>query len=291
MAEITAKAVNELRQRTGLGLMECKALLKEADGDPGKAMTLAQEKGKVKGAGRAGRLTKAGRVEVALADDGKSGAIVELLCETDFVARNDAFREAAKELALHVLKAGSTGDLLDQKFASDPSKTIRDTLMDLNVRTGENVSLGRAERLEAGGRVDAYVHHNASAGALVAVEACDDVGLIRDLAMQIVATKPIAVGREDSPADIVAEQKRIIDTQLANDPAMEKKPANVREKIAEGKLDAWFRENTLLDQEYVKEAGKKVRDVIAAAGAGVSVTRFARFAVGEGVSDEDPAAE
>lgn len=291
MAEITAKTVNDLRQRTGLGLMECKALLKEADGDLNRAMTLAQEKGKVKGAGRAGRATKAGRVEVALTDDGRAGAIVELLCETDFVARNDAFRQAAKDLAEHVLNTGATGDLLDQAFAADPSKTIRDTLMDLNVRTGENVSLGRAERLEASGRVDAYVHHNASAGALVAVDGSNDASLIRDLAMQIVATRPIAVGRDDAPADVVAEQSRLFEAQLANDPTMSNKPANVREKIAAGKLDAWFRENTLLDQEYVKEAGKKVRDVIAAAGSQVAVKRFARFAVGEGAEEDGDTAD
>src|SRR3984957_8783419 len=108
MAEITAQAVNEFRKQTGLGLMECKALLKEADGDPKKAMTLAQEKGKANAAKRAGRAARAGRVEVYIHHDGKSGALVEVNCETDFVARNDEFRQLAKDLALHVVAAHTT---------------------------------------------------------------------------------------------------------------------------------------------------------------------------------------
>jgi elongation factor Ts len=196
MAEITAQAVNEFRKITGLGLMECKTLLKEADGDLKKAETLAKERGLKNAEKRAGRAATAGRVEVYIHHDAKSGALIEVNCETDFVARNDEFRQLAKDLALHV-----------------------------------------------------------------------------------VAARPLYARREDVPADVVAEQKRIFMTQASD------KPENIREKIAEGKLNAWYGEIVLLDQKFIKDDTKSVRDVImgvnARTGENISVARFARFVIGE----------
>jgi elongation factor Ts len=217
MAEITAQAVNEFRKATGLGLMECKALLKEADGDLKKAMTLAQERGKANAAKRAGRAAKAGRIEVYIHHDAKSGALVEVNCETDFVARNDEFKQLAKDLALHIM-------------AANP----------LCVRR-------------------------------------EDVP--KDLALHVVAANPVAVTREDVPAAVVEEQRRIFLKQA------EDKPEQIRGKIAEGKLNSWFAESVLLDQVFVKDSAKTVREVImevnARVGENVSVARFARFIVGE----------
>jgi elongation factor Ts len=197
MAEITAGAVNEFRKKTGLGRMECKALLKEADGDPKKAETLAKERGLKQAELRAGRAAKAGRVEVYIHHDAKSGALIELNCETDFVARNDEFKQLAKDLALHVL-----------------------------------------------------------------------------------AANPLFVRREDVPEQIIAEQKRIFMSQVGD------KPVNMQEKIADGKLNSWFAESVLLDQKFVKDDTKTVREIITAVnartGENVSVARFARFIVGEG---------
>jgi elongation factor Ts len=197
MAEITAGAVNEFRKKTGLGLMECKALLKEADGDPKKAETLAKERGLKQAELRAGRAAKAGRVEVYIHHDAKSGALIELNCETDFVARNDEFKQLAKDLALHVL-----------------------------------------------------------------------------------AANPLFVRREDVPEQVIAEQKRIFMSQVGD------KPVNMQEKIADGKLNSWFAESVLLDQKFVKDDTKTVREIITAVnartGENVSVARFARFIVGEG---------
>jgi elongation factor Ts len=195
MAEITAGAVNEFRKKTGLGLMECKALLKEADGDMKKAETMAKERGLKQAELRAGRAAKAGRVEVYIHHDGKSGALIELNCETDFVARNDEFKQLAKDLALHVMAAnplfGRREDipegviaeqkrifmaqvadkppniqekiaegklsawfgesvLLDQKFAKDETKTVRDIILAVNARTGENISVARFARFVVG---------------------------------------------------------------------------------------------------------------------------------------------
>ncbi len=196
MAEITAQAVNEFRKSTGLGLMECKALLKEADGDIKKAMTLAQERGKANAAKRAGRAARAGRVEVYIHHDGKSGALVEVNCETDFVARNDEFRQFAKDLALHV-----------------------------------------------------------------------------------VASNPLCVRREEMDPALVEEQRRIFLKQV------EDKPEPIREKIADGKINSWYGESVLLDQMFVKDTAKSVREVMtdlnARCGENISVARFARFIVGE----------
>jgi elongation factor Ts len=197
MAEITAQAVNEFRKKTGLGLMECKKLLQEADGDVHKAETLAKERGLKQAELRAGRAANAGRIEVYIHHDARSGVLIELNCETDFVARNDEFKQLAKDLALHVM-----------------------------------------------------------------------------------ATNPGYVKREDVPEDVIAEQKRIFMSQVAD------KPVNIQEKIAQGKLDAWFGESVLLDQKFVKDDTKSVRDVILAVnsrtGENISVARFARFVVGEG---------
>jgi elongation factor Ts len=197
MTEITAQAVNEFRKKTGLGLMECKKLLKEAGGDVHKAETLAKERGLKQAELRAGRAAKAGRIEVYIHFDAKSGVLVEVNCETDFVARNEEFKQLAKDLALHIM-----------------------------------------------------------------------------------AANPQYVKREDVPEAIVAEQKRIFMSQVAD------KPANIQEKIAQGKLDAWFAETVLLDQKFVKDETKSVRDLIlvvnSRTGENISVARFARFVVGDG---------
>jgi elongation factor Ts len=197
MAEITAQAVNEFRKKTGLGLMQCKKLLQEADGDLKKAETLAKERGLKQAELRAGRAAKAGRIEVYIHHDAKSGVLVELNCETDFVARNEEFKQLAKDLALHIM-----------------------------------------------------------------------------------AANPAYVRREDVPEEVVAEQKRIFMSQVGD------KPVNIQEKIAQGKLDAWFGESVLLDQKFVKDETKSVHDVILAVnsrtGENISVARFARFVVGEG---------
>jgi elongation factor Ts len=196
MAAITAQAVNEFRKKTGLGLMECKKLLTEADGDLAKAETLAKERGLKQAELRAGRAAPAGRVEVYIHHDAKSGVLIELNCETDFVARNDEFKQLAKDLALHIR-----------------------------------------------------------------------------------APSPKNERREDVPAEVVEEQKRIFMSQVGD------KPQNIQEKIADGKLNAWYAESVLLDQPFIRDDSKSVRDVImgvnSRTGENISVARFARFVVGE----------
>ena len=289
MAEITAQAVNELRKRTGLGLMACKKILVEADGDPVKAETLVKERGMDKAIGRTNRVASAGRIEVAIAEDGRSGAMVELNCETDFVARNDDFRKASDQVADLVLQLTQTG-LVDTSTLMDATvgesgKTLKDFLLDLNARTGENVQFTRAVRLsvDGPGRVDTYVHHDNKSGAILSLTCPDDavagsenvIALAKDLSLQVVATRPLAARRDEVSADSVAEQKRIFIAQA------EDKPENIREKIADGKLNAWYGEIVLIDQVFVKDPTQKVRDVIKATGDGIELGQFGRFAVGE----------
>jgi elongation factor Ts len=280
MAEITAGMVNELRKLTGLGLMECKSLLKEAGGDLQRGLTLAKERGLKHAEKRAGRAAKAGRVEIATGGP-DTGAMVELNSETDFVARNDDFRAFAKALAEHVLALG-TSDLNAVLESHLGGKTVREGLTDLNARTGENVGLARIARFAGFGQVDYYIHHDGMKAALVQMSAPCDPALVKDIAMHIVAApiKPLAVRREEMPEEAVAEQRRIYLTQIATQ--MADKPESVREKIASGKLDSWYKETVLLEQEFVKDPSKRIREVLAAAGNDLTVSAFARFFVGEG---------
>lgn len=298
MAEITAKVVNEFRQITGLGLMECKKLLQEAEGDLKKATQLAKERGLKNAEKRSGRAAKAGRIEVGFNENNTAGAIVELNCETDFVARNDAFRAMSGDLIKHVLSTAEAGvELLAQKFILNPAQTLKDALTDLNARTGENIGLARAEKLSVSGfgRVDSYVHHDAKSGALVELEcgsaeqaARDEVRqLAKDLALQVVASNPLAVNRESINPALAEEQKALIQKLMANDPNNAKKPPQIQEKIAEGMLNKWYAENNLLDQPFAKDpAAGTVSDVIrkvaaATGGQPIKVNRITRYVLGE----------
>ncbi len=280
MAEITATQVNELRKATGLGLMECKTLLKEAGGEMESAVRLAKERGLKHAEKRAGRVAKSGRVEVALGADGLSGAMVELNCETDFVARNDDFRQMSRALAEHVLAHGLNDTEATLK-SSLQGKTVSDSLTDLNARTGEKVGLARVACFKSAGQVDSYIHHDGMKAALIQMSAPCAPALVKDIAMHIVATpiKPLAVRREEMPAKAVEEQHGIYLAQIATQ--MADKPEQIREKIASGKMDAWYKETVLLEQEFIKDPGKRIRDVLSGVNKDLTVAAFARFFVGE----------
>ncbi len=303
MADITAKVVNEFRQITGLGLMECKKLLQEAEGDLKKATQLAKERGLKNAEKRSGRSAKAGRVEVGFNDDNTVGAIIELNCETDFVARNDAFRGMTADLIKHLISTASDGlDLLTQKFLINPALSIKDALVNLNARTGENIGVARSIKFELSGpgRIDSYVHHDSKSGAMVEVScgsaqqaACDEVKqLVKDLALQVVATNPLAVSRDQISPEMVEEQKQLIKKLNENNPDNAKKPQQVQEKMAEGQLNKWYAENNLLDQPFAKDpSAGTVADVIrkvsaATGGEPIKVNRAIRFILGETASPD-----
>lgn len=308
MTEISASLVRDLRELTGLGMMECKRALTEAGGDIRKAEELLRIKSGAKANKAAGRIAAEGVIGTFLSADGKLGVLVELNCETDFVARNDAFRGMATDLIKHILSTSeAAAELLTQKFVLNPAHTVKEALMELNARTGENVALPRTEKfaLTGPGRVDSYVHHDNKSGAMVELAcgskeqaATEEVKqLAKDLALQVVASNPLAIDRDGVPANLIQEQREIIAKIMENDPANAKKPEQIQTKIAEGMLNKWFAENNLLDQPFAKDPAQgSVADVIrkvasATGGTPIKVNRVTRYVLGETASPEGEAGD
>jgi elongation factor Ts len=285
MAEISASRVMELRQRTGLGMMECKKALTEADGDLAKAEELLRIKSGAKASKAAGRVAADGVVGVAAAPDGKTGAIVELNCETDFVAKNEDFRAFANEIARIVVheRPADLAALAQRTLA--PGETVEARRVALVQKIGENVTLRRFARIDAQGRIASYVH-GSRIGVLVDYTGGDDA-LGKDLAMHIAATKPIAVERKDVPADIVEKERTIAAARAAESG----KPANIVEKMVEGAVAKFLAEVTLLPQPFVKNDKQTITELLKAKGA--RVNGFVLYVVGEGIEKrkDDFAAE
>lgn len=258
MAAITAALVNELRNKTGLGMMECKKMLTETNGDVDAAIEAFRKKG-VK-TSIMERVATEGRVQVAVNADKTRGAVVELLCNTDFTAKSDVVSDLLGKAA--------------QKLLADPGANVNEdaeikaAITSVAQQTGENVQISRAQTLnaEAGGQVGSYLYAVTSKIAvLVSVSGKADDDLIRNLALHIVAQRPAGLNREDVPADLVAKEREIaIDQAKASG-----KPQNIAEKIAEGKMNAFFAERVLLDQEFVRPDVFKgsIRDLLKSKGA------------------------
>jgi elongation factor Ts len=273
MSAISAADVKTLRERTNMPMMECKAALTEANGDMEKAVEILRKKGvKVK----PDRAQGEGRIGIWLAPDHQLGAMVDLRCESAPVAKNDLFIKLAEDLARQVgLKApASPAELLAQPFIDDPKVTVNDKIRDVIALIRETMTVARIARLP--GPVGAYAHHDGSIGVLFQVEGEKaDPQLLRDVCMHITARTPLATRREDVPADIIAKEKEIARAQAA----ATGKPANILDKIAEGKLKTFFAENVLLEQPFVKDDTQTVGDLLKAAG--LKAVKFVRFKVGE----------
>ena len=285
MAEISASTVMELRQRTGLGMMECKKALTEAEGDVAKAEELLRIKSGAKASKAAGRVAAEGVIGLYTAADGKVAAMVEINCETDFVARNDDFRAFANEVAQIVARdqPGDVAALAARPLAS--GDTVEARRVALVQKIGENIALRRFVRLEAQGRVASYVH-GTRIGVLVDYTGGNEA-LGKDLAMHIAATKPMAVSREHVPADVVAKERTIASARAAESG----KPANIVEKMVEGAVAKFLAEVTLLPQPFVKNDKETVDAIVKAQGA--RVNGFVLYVVGEGIEKrkDDFAAE
>src|SRR6476469_146972 len=290
MAAYTAKDVSELRQRTQAGMMDCKKALEECSGDMDQAVEWLRKKGISRGESRAGRAASEGKIVARVAPDGATGALVELNSETDFVARNEAFGQTVERIAETLLASGSidgavtTADgspLLAAKFGE--AGTLADSLKQLTGTIGENIVLRRYARFGGSGAVGAYVHHNGKVGTLVEVAGLSgEAGqqLARTVAEHITAgvpTIPVAVTRDDVPAAPVDRERRI----FAEQAAASGKPANIVEKMVQGRVDKFYKEVTLLDQPWVRDDSKTMRDLVKAAGPAVSIRRFARFQIGQ----------
>ncbi len=285
MAEISASRVMELRQRTGLGMMECKKALTEADGDLAKAEELLRIKSGAKASKAAGRIAADGVVGVAVAPDGKTGAIVELNCETDFVAKNEDFRAFASEIAQIVVRERpeDVAALSARRLGS--GETVEARRVALVQKIGENITLRRFARVDAHGRIASYVH-GSRIGVLVDYTGGDEA-LGKDLAMHIAAAKPIAVERKDVPVDIVEKERTIAAARAAESG----KPANIVEKMVEGAVAKFLAEVTLLPQPFVKNDKQTITELLKSKGARVDA--FVLYVVGEGIEKrkDDFAAE
>ncbi|MDQ2915967.1 MAG: translation elongation factor Ts [Pseudomonadota bacterium] len=285
MPDISASRVMELRQRTGLPMMECKKALTDANGDLARAEELLRIRSGAKASKAATRVAAEGVVGMAVAQDAKTAAVVELNCETDFVAKNDDFRAFANEIAQLVVREhpADLAALVGRALAS--GETIETRRVALVQKFGENITLRRFARLDAQGRVASYVH-GARIGVLVDYTGGNEA-LGKDLAMHIAATKPLAVSREQVPPDVVEKERSIAAARAAESG----KPANIVEKMVEGAVARFLAEVTLLPQPFVKNDKETVAALVQ--GQGARVNGFVLYVVGEGIDKrkDDFAAE
>ena len=274
---ISAKDVKRLRDMTGVGMMDCKKALEEAGGDFDLAVEILRKQGQKVAAKRADREANEGLITTAISDDGKTAALVEVNCETDFVARNSDFEDYANAVAELVLreKPADMDAFLELEFSD--GRTMADSLTDMTGKIGEKIDVRRFAVVEAkSGKLVSYIHPGARLGVLVEVSGngnVDEVGV--DVAMQAAALNPVATRREEVPQDI---QKQELD--IAREAALnEGKPENIVDRIAQGKLERYFKDNVLLEQPFVKDASVSVKEMVSKAG--VEVHRFVRYALGD----------
>ena len=286
MAEISASMVMELRQRTGLGMMECKKALTEAAGDPAKAEELLRIRSGAKASKAASRIAAEGVIGLYVAPDAKTAAIVEVNCETDFVAKNEDFRAFASDVAALVARENPADAAALSAKALPSGETVESRRVALVQKIGENITIRRFARSAANGRIASYVH-GGKIGVLVDLTGGQDA-LGKDLAMHVAASKPMAVTGEQVPAEVVAKERSIAAARAAESG----KPANIVEKMVEGAVAKYLAEVTLLAQPFVKGDGKQtVGQLVKAQGA--VVNGFVLFVVGEGIEKkkDDFAAE
>ena len=299
MANVTAQMVKDLREKTGAGMMDCKAALGETSGDVEAAVDWLRKKGLAKAAKKAGRVAAEGLIGVAV--QGQKGVVVEVNSETDFVARNDLFQGLVKMIANVALDVGA--DVERIKAAKVGNTTIADAIAETIAKIGENMTLRRAALLAVGkGTVGSYVHNSVTEGlgklgVIVALEStgkADELATLgRLIAQHVAAANPQAIDSSGLDPALVAREKDV----LAEKFKAQGKPANVIEKIVESGLKTYYKEVCLLDQPYIREPDKNVAQVLKEAektvGAPVKVTGFVRYALGEGIerNDADFAAE
>ena len=282
MAQITAALVKELREITGAGMMDCKKALVECEGDKDKAIDYLREKGIAKAAKKAGRIASEG--VVAAASDGKTACIVEINSETDFVAKNENFLALVKKIAEHIV-ACKPADMDALNASQMDGKTVAEVMTEAVASIGEKLSLRRFEVYTTeDGQLATYIHMGGKIGVIVELSGgADELG--KDVAMQIAAAKPQCIGRDDVDADALAHEREVLRKQALE----EGKPEKIVEKMVDGRINKYYKEVCLVEQEFVKDSDKTIKDILG----GVEVRRFARFEMGEGLEkkNEDFAAE
>ena len=279
---VTASQVKDLREKTGAGMMDCKKVLTETDGDMEKAAELLRERGIAKAAKKSDRVAAEGLVDAYVTEDGKIGAVVEVNAETDFVAKNDEFKsfvaDVAKQIAL--TNPATVEELLAAKSIVEEDKTVQEVLTNKIATIGENMSIRRFARYETTGLVEKYIHGEGKIGVLVELENGNSE-LAKDICMQIAAAKPEFLDRESVPAERVEKEMEILKAQAMN----EGKPAEIAEKMVQGRIGKFYGEICLVEQDFVKNPDMKIKQLLESKGA--KVIRFARFEKGEGIEKKE----
>ena len=279
---VTASLVKELREKTGAGMMDCKKVLTETDGDMEKAIELLRERGIAKAAKKSDRVAAEGIVAAYVAEGAKLGSIVEVNSETDFVAKNEEFQKFVSDIARQIAdnNPASIQELLAQKSINDETKTVQEVLTEKIATIGENISIRRFARYETNGLVEKYIHGDGKIGVLVEMENGNSE-LAKDICMQIAAAKPEFLDRDSVPEERVNKEMEILKVQAMN----EGKPAQIAEKIVLGRIGKFYSEICLVDQAFVKDPDKKVSDLLKSNNA--KVVRFERFEKGEGIEKKE----
>ena len=279
---ISASLVKELREKTGAGMMDCKKVLTETDGDMDKAAELLRERGITKAAKKSDRIAAEGLVYCYVSDDKKVGVVLEVNAETDFVAKNDEFRKFVADTAKQIATTNPANveALLEEASLEDSSKTVKDILTDKIATIGENMSVRRFERFESTGLVESYIHGDGKIGVLVDFPKGEET-VAKDVCMQIAAARPEYLNREEVPADVVEHEMGILKAQAMN----EGKPAEIAEKMVLGRIGKFYGEICLLEQDFVKDPSIKVQKLLDNNNA--EVARFARFEKGEGLQKRE----
>lgn len=292
MAKASIAEIKDLMKSTGVGMMDCKKALEEADGDREKAVTILREKGLATQAKKSGRVAAEGIVTAVV--EGNVGAVVEVNIETDFAANNDEFKAFVAAVAKTVIEKNPADvDALKAATISGGDKSVEETLQDLFIKIRENMVIRRFKRLE--GVLVPYVHGGGSIGVMVKLDtdlSADKVFEVgKDCALQVAAMNPAYLNRESVPAEVLENEKTIIMAQMAEDPKMASKPEQVRAKIAEGKVGKYYSENCLVEQSFVKDdkmtVGKYVEAAAKQLGGSITVADFVRFERGEGVEKKE----
>jgi elongation factor Ts len=277
---ITAAEINKLRQVTGAGMMDCRKALVESDGDFEKAIDYLRKKGQKVAALRSDREAKEGVIIAKTTDDSRTGLIITLACETDFVAKNAEFVAFAQSIMQVAIK-NQVKTLEELQTSKLDNVTVADKINDQVAKIGEKIQLTRFERIDAEG-VSSYIHGSYRMGVLVGLNKNSASALEagREVAMQIAAMNPVAVDQDAVSPEMIEREKAIVTDQIRNDPKMAGKPNEMIEKIALGKLNAFFKENTLTAQAFVKDPAKTVAEHLKSVDPGLKVIQFKRVQLG-----------
>lgn len=291
---ITAQMVKELREITGAGMMDCKKALSESNGDVEKAIEILREKGLSAAAKKAGRVAAEGLVCTYISEDKKNGTIIEVNCETDFVAANEEFKNLAENLAKQVANTTATTveELLEEKYIADENNTVKDILTNLIAKLGENMSIRRFEKFALeNGAIQSYIHGGGRIGVLVKLECEKESPVLsevaRDVAMHVAAANPLFLNKDFVDKETLDKEREIYRVQALN----EGKPEKIVDKMVEGRVQKYFKEACLVEQVWVKNPDytitKYLQEKSKEVGSEMKITAFVRFERGEGIEKKE----